>query len=170
MARGCSDAGDCTDQRQQDQNDRQHGRTSHGAGRVVQNLHDWNSRWRIQHVVDVAEAEAKRDEHDQTQKPVEKGRPHHGGRKHAGGVLELLSHVSSRIGSEEAPQRGGDADEAGKSHVAPSASVGKLREHLTGRGMVAHDPQRDQKGEETDNVQNQKNPLGQRQLAREKKR
>ena len=106
----------------------------------MQNLNDWDSRGRVQYVVHVAEAETQRDEHGQAQQTVEQGRPHHGRWKNTGGVLELFGHVCSRIRSEEAPERGGDPDQAGKSHVAPSPSIRKLRKYLTGWGTVAHDP------------------------------
>ena len=77
LARGSSDTANGADQRQQEHDD-SHDRGSRiGSSSVIQDLDNRDSRRRIQQVVDVSGAEAKRDEHGQAQDRIEECGPDH---------------------------------------------------------------------------------------------
>ena len=140
-------------------------------GGVVQNLNDGNTRLRgirePEHVILPVrtQAEAQRDEHEETQQSVEEETPHHRRGQNARSVLELLGHVSGSIRAQEAPQRGRDADESREASAAPAVIVLEFRKDLLGRRMLARDPQHNHEDEEADHVNDREDAFRQRKLS-----
>ena len=68
--------------------------------------------------------------------------------------------MGAGVGAEEAPEWGGDADQAGEPLVAPASFVDEGREDLLGGSVVAHDPQHDEEREVAKDVHDQEDALG----------
>ena len=157
------------------QEDEQNGTQDTGrrvrAGGLVDDLDDWIIRvlgkrisffalmmtgkdvtHRVDKGINVLYAEAERDEHGDTHHPVEHDTPHHRLGQLNRGVFQLFTHVSSRIGAYETPDRARQTDETAETGARPSAAVVELSEDLIGRGMVGHNPEHDQEGEEGKDV------------------
>lgn len=78
LSRGCCNAGDAADERDENENERQNGGGSKGVGRGVGYLNNGNAGTTIQQSVDIAGTEAESYQHGEPESTVAKGSPDHG--------------------------------------------------------------------------------------------
>lgn len=113
------------------------------------------SRGRIDNGEDVAQAETKGDGHDKAQGAVDRGRPHDGFGKRERRISNLLRHVHGRVGAQQGVDGCQQADHERHAVGGPPAQVGDGAKDVRGGEPRGQNPQRNEDGEEADQVQNQ---------------
>lgn len=114
------------------------------------------------------DAEAKGDQHGNAHDTIENNAPHHGLGQLDGGILQFLTHVRAGIRTDEAPNRTGQADEHTETCVVPAAAIVEPGEGLLGWCMITHDPESDEEGEECENVHEEDDAFGEREMVSSK--
>lgn len=76
--------------------------------------------------------------------------------------LDLLARLTIR--ANEAPDRTCQADETAEASITPAAAIIELREDLVRWGVVGHDPEDNEEGEECEDVYEKDDAFQQRQV------
>lgn len=109
--------------------------------------------------LDIGNAEEEDDNHDEAGSTVDHDAEEDGAGNDDGGVLGLLGHVESSIDTDEGKDVTHETDEEGQAVGAPATAVVEGSEDLVGICLDAKNAERDEDGEETDDVQDENGTL-----------
>lgn len=118
----------------------------------------------IDECLNILDAEAERNDHGDAKNTVQRDTPHHGLRQLNGSILQLLTHVCTSVGADEAPDGRCKTNESTETVRAPAASIVEFGEDLVSRCVIGHYPENDEEGEEAEDVSEKDDTFGQWQM------
>lgn len=146
--------------------DRSHrSRATFAARAIVKHLDERLASWCSKDLFDISNHHTEGHQHDKTHRTVDDHSSYHSARKGLAGISELLSHMCSGIGPDKGEDGREHTDETGEADGAPTSAIYEGGKDLRCIAALAENPQWDQDGEETADVQDQNNALNERQLA-----
>ena len=113
----------------------------------------------VENGIHTTQGKGKGDVHDPAERTVHERSPHDGPRKHDRRILDLFRHVDGRVGADEGVNRSEKPNHKGQAIGLPLSQVEELGEDLLGVAARGQNPQRDQDGEETKQVEDEDHAL-----------